>query len=112
MPYGTRRTILETCVKPLHSRAMLAARTPILMNGVGGMKNAEQKLVEIFASAIADHQEGIVIKAEASRYSDRRYPWVKVMLSVINWTQLLIYLQFSLRKITFAAMVIHLIWLL
>lgn len=40
--------------------------------------NSEKALEEAFAATIADHQEGLVIKAEESHYHDYKLPWVKL----------------------------------
>lgn len=35
-------------------------------------------LCEVFADAISNHEEGLVLKASNSRYNDTSLPWVKV----------------------------------
>lgn len=54
---------------------MIAERASISMEGTD---NSERALTEIFAEIIADHQEGLVIKADESRYHDYKLPWVKL----------------------------------
>lgn len=74
MPYNDRRSILETLVRPKSGRAILAKRFPIDMNA----EEPEQALYKIFASHVADCEEGLVLKAEESYYSDYKLPWVKL----------------------------------
>ena len=63
-------------LKPGH--AMLAERVAIDMrlddHGVG----PEARLRKVLAGRIADHQEGVVLKAHEAAYNDWRMPWVKV----------------------------------
>ncbi|KAI9062683.1 hypothetical protein FKP32DRAFT_1652628 [Trametes sanguinea] len=73
-PYGSRRSILETVLKTRPGYAMLAERTCVEM----GRADTEEKLRRAFARAIADHQEGVVIKADGARYAEKRWPWVKL----------------------------------
>ena len=68
----------------MHGRAILAERTPILLNRSSEREKAERELRKVFAGVIADHQEGVVIKAEEGGYGDWRCPWVKVMFFVTD----------------------------
>ena len=52
---------------------MLAERTCIDMRCV----DAEKSFRKVFASLVADRQEGAVLKADAATYNGRRWPWVK-----------------------------------
>ncbi|CDO68359.1 hypothetical protein BN946_scf184815.g6 [Trametes cinnabarina] len=73
-PYDERRSILETIIRTRSGHAMLAERTCIEM----GRVDTKEKLREAFAQVIADHQEGVVIKAERASYAEKRWPWVKL----------------------------------
>ncbi|KAH9849855.1 hypothetical protein C2E23DRAFT_877883 [Lenzites betulinus] len=73
-PYGERRKILEQVVHAKPGYAMLAERTCIDTSRA----DAEETLRRAFASAVADHQEGVVIKADLATYAERRLPWVKL----------------------------------
>lgn len=77
-PYSVRRSLLESVVERIPGRSMLAHRTPVVLNHAGGVEEAEKDLRKIFAHVIADHQEGVVIKADTGAYNDRRMSWVKV----------------------------------
>jgi hypothetical protein len=83
-PYTIRRSILESLIEPSHGQAMLAERTLIALNTTGGIAKAEEELRKIFARVIADHQEGIILKAENGAYNDCRSPWVKVSSPVFH----------------------------
>jgi DNA ligase 4 len=84
-PYSTRRSILESLIEVSHGRAMLAERTSIELNTSGGIEEAESGLMKIFAGVIADHQEGVVLKAEKGGYNDWRSPWVKVSIILLSF---------------------------
>ncbi|KAI8985616.1 hypothetical protein BD414DRAFT_60158 [Trametes punicea] len=73
-PYSERRSILERIVRVRPGYSMLAERTCITM----GMADTEEKFRELFARVIADHQEGVVIKADGAKYAEKRWPWVKL----------------------------------
>lgn len=72
-PYETRRKILEDTIETHAGRAILSERFPIDMTA----SQPEAVLAKIFSEHIADHQEGLVLKAEGSKYNDYRLPWVK-----------------------------------
>ncbi|KAG2011553.1 DNA ligase I [Coprinopsis cinerea AmutBmut pab1-1] len=74
-PYHERRTILESLIQCTPGKAILAERFPIPMRPP---LTAQSNLRSIFAGVIADHQEGLILKAEESRYNDWKLPWVKV----------------------------------
>ncbi|KAI0761805.1 hypothetical protein BD413DRAFT_646329 [Trametes elegans] len=74
MPYGERRTVLEKMINVKPGFAMLAERTCINMRHA----DAEERFRRVFARVIADHQEGVVIKADGAQYAERRWPWVKL----------------------------------
>ena len=54
---------------------MLSERTPIHMVC---RDEARDNLTCVFANTIATHEEGLVLKAEESKYGDWKLPWVKV----------------------------------
>ncbi|KAH9893240.1 hypothetical protein C8Q73DRAFT_746032 [Cubamyces lactineus] len=74
LSYAQRRTILEQMVTLKPGYAMFAERTCINMTH----PDAEETLRRVFARVIADHQEGVVIKADGAMYAERRWPWVKL----------------------------------
>jgi DNA ligase-4 len=71
--YADRRELLESLLKPSPGKAILAQRYLIDMR-----TNPGNKLYRIFSEHIAACQEGLVLKAEDSRYNDYRKPWVKI----------------------------------
>lgn len=75
-PYSERRTLLESIIQTSPGEAILAERFPINLHE--SSERATRQLARIFSAAIADHQEGIVIKGEDSSYNDFRQPWVKL----------------------------------
>ncbi|KAI0272640.1 hypothetical protein BC834DRAFT_356527 [Gloeopeniophorella convolvens] len=77
-PYGDRRALLERVITPEHGHAMLAQRQAIAMKGPRGLHGARDRLREVMAAHLADFEEGIVLKAEESRYCDWQLPWVKL----------------------------------
>ncbi|TFK17324.1 hypothetical protein FA15DRAFT_338182 [Coprinopsis marcescibilis] len=74
-PYHERRQTLESIIHPIPGKALLAERFPIVMSDIS---EAQESLRTIFAEQVADHQEGLVIKADESRYNDYKLPWVKL----------------------------------
>lgn len=72
-PYSERRGILERIIRVVPGYAMLAERTCIDKT----RRDAKESFRGVFASLIADRQEGAVLKADASTYNERRWPWVK-----------------------------------
>lgn len=73
-PYFERRKILESVVLPIPGYSMLAERTPI--NLQKGPEVAQSELRAVLARVLADHQEGVILKADNGFYI--RSPWVKV----------------------------------
>ena len=71
-PYRVRRGMLERIVRTKPGYAMLAERTCI--------GDSETALQRAFSSCIANFEEGLVLKAEESKYNDWRMPGVKVRL--------------------------------
>lgn len=78
-PYSHRRSILESLINQRPGYAMLSERTAIDM---GCRNEARDELTCVFANTIAAHEEGLVLKAEESKYGDWKLPWVKVCPSV------------------------------
>ena len=65
---------MESIILPIPGISILAERSPIdLTKGVGV---AGARLKSILAQTLADHQEGLVLKADEGAYI--RSPWVKV----------------------------------
>ncbi|KAA1470337.1 hypothetical protein DENSPDRAFT_797606 [Dentipellis sp. KUC8613] len=78
IPYYRRRALLESVVTPIPTHAMIAQRHSILLDGPSGIAGGEHQLRRVFAAHIADFEEGIVLKADESRYRDYRLPWIKL----------------------------------
>lgn len=57
---------------------MLTDRIAIDMRPDDHAVDPEAHLRKVFAEVIADHQEGLVLKAHEAAYNDWRMPWVKV----------------------------------
>ncbi|KAL5492554.1 hypothetical protein ACEPAI_4001 [Sanghuangporus weigelae] len=77
-PYCSRRVTLEAIIDPIPMYAYLAHRTEIPLSGTKGFSRGLKTLEHIFASSIADHEEGLVLKAADATYADWRCPWVKL----------------------------------
>ncbi|KAL5513320.1 hypothetical protein ACEPAH_3719 [Sanghuangporus vaninii] len=77
-PYCSRRATLEAIIDPIPMYAYLAHRTEISLSGAKGFSRGLKLLEHIFASSIADHEEGLVLKATDATYADWRWPWVKL----------------------------------
>ncbi|OCH96368.1 hypothetical protein OBBRIDRAFT_830240 [Obba rivulosa] len=80
-PYSERRALLESVVAQIPGRAMFAERAPIpLVDPSSGRPLADPAaaLREVFARIVASHEEGLVLKADHSRYNDWKFPWVKL----------------------------------
>ncbi|KAF9473357.1 hypothetical protein BDN70DRAFT_885925 [Pholiota conissans] len=75
MPYSKRRALLEAHIRTEPGKAILADRYPINMSST---LKAEDTLRRTFAAHIAQHEEGLVLKASDARYNDYRKPWVKL----------------------------------
>ncbi|KAL4248499.1 ATP-dependent DNA ligase family protein [Abortiporus biennis] len=77
-PYSRRRFLLESVINLIPRYAMLANRTAIDLPPTQPMDDAEDKMRHVFASLIANSEEGAVLKADEARYIERRLPWVKL----------------------------------
>ncbi|KAI0051858.1 hypothetical protein FA95DRAFT_1533769 [Auriscalpium vulgare] len=75
-PYSARREVLEAIIKPEAGYAMLAARYPIDLTM--GLRRSQAELRRIFATHIANFEEGLVLKADRSAYKDPALPWIKL----------------------------------
>ncbi|KDQ19564.1 hypothetical protein BOTBODRAFT_28144 [Botryobasidium botryosum FD-172 SS1] len=71
--YEDRRRMLESVVTVIPGFTALAERTEIDMR-----VNPLEALENCFADSVADHQEGLVIKAAEAAYSAYKLPWVKL----------------------------------
>jgi len=67
---------MESVVLPIPGFSLLAERSPI--NLTKGVDAASTKLKSVLAQALADHQEGLVLKANEGAYI--KSPWVKVRI--------------------------------
>lgn len=65
---------MESIVLPIHGFSMLAERSPVDLSK--GIDAGGARLKSIFAQVLADHQEGLVLKADQGAYI--KSPWVKV----------------------------------
>lgn len=65
---------MGSVVLPIHGFSMFAERSPI--NLTMGINIASAQLKSILAQILADHQEGLVLKADEGAYI--KSPWVKV----------------------------------
>lgn len=77
-PYFSRRKTLEDLLHLKPGLVMLADRIAIDMRPDGHAVDPESRLRKVFAEIIADHQEGLVLKAHEAAYNDWQMPWVKV----------------------------------
>ncbi|KAJ3484873.1 hypothetical protein NLI96_g5327 [Meripilus lineatus] len=75
-PYSERREILESVINIIPRYSMFAERYPIPMSSV--RSGPASHLRQIFAQHIADHQEGVVLKADEGKYNQGYLPWVKL----------------------------------
>jgi DNA ligase 4 len=78
LPYRERRKIVESIVLPIHGSSILAERSPVDMTK--GIDAASVQLKSVLSRALADHQEGLVLKADEGAYI--KSPWVKVCTHV------------------------------
>ncbi|KAJ7126560.1 hypothetical protein C8R43DRAFT_1134885 [Mycena crocata] len=76
VPYSSRRSILESIIKPIANRAILADRKPIALNF--NTNENKESLHRVFGECLAYAEEGLVLKAGEAGYNDRRFPWVKL----------------------------------
>ncbi|TCD68425.1 hypothetical protein EIP91_010826 [Steccherinum ochraceum] len=74
--YSQRRTLLESVINVIPGYSLLASRAPISVKY--GVDRAAEDLSTVFAQHIADHEEGVVLKADESRYDDWKLPWIKL----------------------------------
>ena len=74
LPYYQRRKILESILLPIPGFSLLAERSPIALTK--GIDTASAQLKSAFVQALANHQEGLVLKADDGAYI--KSPWVKV----------------------------------
>ncbi|KAH7890733.1 DNA ligase/mRNA capping enzyme [Phlebopus sp. FC_14] len=77
-PYAMRRLMLKSIVQEIPGRAMIAKRTLVATGFEAGPDKTCQKLREVWAQAIAEHEEGLVLKSAESTYGDWKLPWVKL----------------------------------
>ncbi|KAK7031333.1 DNA ligase [Favolaschia claudopus] len=75
VPYSSRRSILESIVRPIPGRVILANRTRVAANN---HSTTHPSLYRIFAQCLAAPEEGLVLKAGEAGYNARRFPWVKL----------------------------------
>jgi DNA ligase-4 len=79
-PYSTRRQLLEALITTIPTKAIFSDRYKIDMSGL----DPSETLQKIFTEHVADHQEGLVLKAEESGYNDEGLPWVKLKKDYIK----------------------------
>ena len=65
---------MESIVLPIPGFSLLAERS--LIDLTKGIDVASAQLKSVFVQALADHQEGLVLKADEGAYI--KSPWVKV----------------------------------
>jgi DNA ligase-4 len=78
MTYSQRREILESLIQPIPGAALLSERVPIVLRPTQNGEQASRTLEKIFRDIIGNCKEGIVLKADESRYHDFKMPWVKL----------------------------------
>ncbi|KAL1746782.1 hypothetical protein HDZ31DRAFT_12942, partial [Schizophyllum fasciatum] len=80
-PYSYRRSLLESVVQPIPSYCMFSERFPnnpaSIPMGIHAQRALEQ-LYRIFAWHLVERREGIMIKADESRYGEWSSPWAKL----------------------------------
>ncbi|OCF46055.1 hypothetical protein I317_00143 [Kwoniella heveanensis CBS 569] len=74
--YEARRAILEEVIRPLPGFAMLAERMSIPLDI--NRRAALKILQEVFDRSISNREEGLVLKASDSTYTNMRWQWVKL----------------------------------
>ncbi|KAF9525984.1 hypothetical protein CPB83DRAFT_896582 [Crepidotus variabilis] len=72
-PYSQRRDMLEKLITTIPGQSILSKRFPVDKG-----KQSSRILAKIFADCISRSEEGLILKAEQSRYNDFRTPWVKI----------------------------------
>ena len=65
---------MESIILPIPGFSLLADRSPIDLTK--GIDLASAQLKSVLARAMADHQEGLILKANEGAYI--KSPWVKV----------------------------------
>lgn len=85
-PYATRRQRLEYLIKVIPTRAMLSDRYPIqtALSSDDDINNPHSVLQKIFAEHLANHMEGLILKADESQYNEYKLPWVKLKKDYIE----------------------------
>lgn len=78
VPYAMRRSVLESAVREIPGRAIIAKRELISCGPETSIENASQRLREVWAQKIVDCEEGLILKAGESVYEDWKLPWVKL----------------------------------
>ncbi|KIM61319.1 hypothetical protein SCLCIDRAFT_16155 [Scleroderma citrinum Foug A] len=78
VPYASRRSLLESVVREIPGRSMIAERALISSGPEVSLERASQRLREVWAQRIVDCEEGLVLKAGESFYGDWKLPWVKL----------------------------------
>jgi DNA ligase-4 len=67
---------MESIVLPIPGFSLLAERSPIDLTK--GINIASAQLKSVLARALADHQEGLILKADEGAYI--KSPWLKVRI--------------------------------
>ena len=80
LPYHRRREIMESIILPISGFSLLAERSPIDL--ARGIDAARAQLKSVFVQALANHQEGLVLKANEGAYI--KSPWVKVHITMLS----------------------------
>ncbi|KAI5120358.1 hypothetical protein M0805_006881 [Coniferiporia weirii] len=78
LEYSLRRSVLENVVRPIPQYAFIAHREEIDLSSANSFESGLEKLRQIFAKCIANHEEGLVLKASNGLYTDQRNVWVKL----------------------------------
>ena len=85
VPYASRRSLLESVVREIPGRSMIAERALISSGPEVSLERASQRLREVWAQRIVDCEEGLVLKAGESFYGDWKLPWVKACDNDDSW---------------------------
>jgi DNA ligase-4 len=83
-PYSARRKLLESVIIPLEGKAMIAERHAIgksCLLGANSSQDPAARLRDVFASVLARHEEGLMLKADDGHYGA---PWVKLKRDYIQ----------------------------
>ncbi|PCH44474.1 hypothetical protein WOLCODRAFT_105197 [Wolfiporia cocos MD-104 SS10] len=76
--YAERRKILESIITLRHGYTMVAERKAVPLTSSWPSEAEKARFRVVFAQLLADHQEGVVLKADESVYNDGRLRWVKL----------------------------------